>query len=242
MIINIYRGDTMIQYENNLLYAFSKNEYEYLMDIFNNLFKNSLLFHKKKPKKFRHMKNYFITINSIIYAILYNRPVCKLNLYKTRNSFNHQIEACQNIDDLYETCKNMILFYSKIKNIGIESCSHPVVADTIEYIHNNLDKDLTLEKLANEVHVSKNYLSLLFSKFVGLSLSNYINKLRIEKSKKLIKETNLSLLDIALECGFNSQSYFCSVFKKFEHMSPKRFQHKIKNKELNRHEIKKGSC
>lgn len=228
----------MIQLENKLLSCFIKNDYKYLIDTYNNLFDNTLNHFKEKSKTFRSMKNYFITINSMIYTTLYNQPICKCKLYKERNFFIHQIELCQNLEQLYETCKDIIISYSQIKNTSVSSCAHPVIVDTLEYIHNNLDKDLTLEKIASAVHVSKNYLSLLFSKFIELSISDYINKLRIEKSKKLLKETNLSFLDIALECGFNSQSYFCSVFKKFEQISPKRFQHSIQKEEYEKYEIK----
>lgn len=217
----------MMQSENKLFYSYSKGDLKNILITYDELFKKSLEYFKLKGNTFRSMKNYFITINAGIYTVFYEKPVCKMNLYKTRNSFNMEIEECIDLDELYELCKNIILFYSDIKTISVESCSHPVVIDTIEYIHNNLEKDLTLENVANEVHVSKNYLSLLFSKFVGLSFSDYINKLRVDKSKKLLENTNLSLLDIALECGFNSQSYFCSVFKKFEKTSPKKFRHNI---------------
>ncbi|HEY4543444.1 MAG TPA: AraC family transcriptional regulator [Tissierellaceae bacterium] len=224
----------MIQYENKLLYSFNKADFDYLIDTYDDLFNSSLNFFRTKKRTLRMIKNYYITINASIYTILYEKPVCKINLYKKRNTFTNEIESCEDIKDLYTTCKDMIIYYSQVKDISIESCSHPVITDTVKYIHDNLDKDLTLENVANEVHVSKNYLSLLFSKFVGLSFSDYINKLRIEKAKTLLKNGNLNLIDVALECGFNSQSYFCSVFKKFEKISPKKYQHNISTHEFDK--------
>ncbi|HHV38873.1 MAG TPA: AraC family transcriptional regulator [Tepidimicrobium sp.] len=180
----------MIQYENKLLHCFIRREYDSLIPAFNKLFKASYTYFKRNPRTFRSMKNYFITINSIIYKTLYDYPICKRKIYKARNSYNHNIEICKDMDELYEACKDMVTFYSQIKGISEEPCSHPVITNTIKYIHDNLNEDLTLERLAKEVHVSKNYLSLLFSKFVGLSLSDYINKLRIEKAKELLKNRN----------------------------------------------------
>lgn len=223
----------MFNYENKVLSYFETNETSDISKEFDTLFKSACV----HLKSFRHIKDYFIGLNHSIYSIIYRRPICKMNLFKKRNYFNLSIEQTRDLDSLYLVFKDMINYYKSLKDTNKESCSHPVIIDTIEYIHNNLDRDLNLENVSKNVHVSKNYLSCLFRQYVGLSFSDYINKLRIEKSKKLLTTTGLSLLDIALECGFNSQSYFCSVFKKFENISPKKFQYL----KLNETENQKGA-
>jgi len=99
-----------------------------------------------------------------------------------------------------------------------------VVFKTTNYIKRNCAGKLSLDSLAKEVYLSKSYLSSVFKKETGLSLTAYINKVRVEKSKKLLLEGNLSLAQISSQCGFKDQSYFTKVFKKDTGVSPKRFR------------------
>ena len=99
-----------------------------------------------------------------------------------------------------------------------------VVFKTTNYIKNNYPKKLSLDSLAREVFLSKSYLSSIFKKETGMSLTAYITKVRVEKSKKFLREDNDSLSHISDQCGFRDQSYFTKVFKKETGMSPRRFR------------------
>ena len=72
--------------------------------------------------------------------------------------------------------------------------------------------------------MSRSYLSKLFKDETGYSLFSYINHVRIEKSKELLLNDTISLVDVAGLCGFEDQSYFTKVFKKETGISPKRFR------------------
>lgn len=99
-----------------------------------------------------------------------------------------------------------------------------MVYKVMEYINSNYPKKLSLQDLADRVYLSRSYLSSLFKKETGDSLSNYINKVRVEKSKALLTGSTLSLAEIAHLCGFEDQSYFTRVFKNREGVSPKKFR------------------
>ena len=60
----------------------------------------------------------------------------------------------------------------------------------------------------------------MFKKETGQTFINYLNNYKIEKSKNLLKNTNMTLLDISLEVGFNNQSYYSTIFKKYTNMTP----------------------
>ena len=87
--------------------------------------------------------------------------------------------------------------------------------------------DITLEDVANEVFLSKAYLSSIFKQETGMSIINYINQARVAHSKKLLATTSMSLIDIANECSFGDQSYFSRVFKRYEGVSPKQYRSSI---------------
>ncbi len=93
-----------------------------------------------------------------------------------------------------------------------------------EYISLNYRHKFTLDDIARHVFLSRSYLSGIFKAETGKTLSYYINEVRIEKSKALLCETLLSLLDIALLCGFEDQSYFSKVFKAIEGVAPKDYR------------------
>ena len=59
---------------------------------------------------------------------------------------------------------------------------------------------------------------------MGVSFSNYLNKIRIEQSKLLLKNTDFSIVEIAMEVGFEDQSYFSKVFKNLTKMTPKQYR------------------
>jgi len=99
-----------------------------------------------------------------------------------------------------------------------------VVFKTTNYIKQNCAEKLSLDSLARVVFLSKSYLSSVFKKETGMSLTAYITKVRVEKSKKLLLEDNASLAHISGQCGFKDQSYFTKVFKKETGVSPKRFR------------------
>ncbi|MDO5047679.1 MAG: AraC family transcriptional regulator [Anaerococcus sp.] len=82
---------------------------------------------------------------------------------------------------------------------------------------------ISLEELAQRVHLSKNYLSFLFKKEVGLSFSKYQNAQRIRKARKMILD-DYDLDQVAYACGFSSQAHFSSNFKKFTGFTPGDFR------------------
>lgn len=99
-----------------------------------------------------------------------------------------------------------------------------VVYKVMEYVKNNYDKKLTLDEIAGSVYLSKSYLSSIFKEESGYHLSHYINKVRVEKSKMMLLDGSARLIDIANLCGFEDQSYFTKVFKRFTGLSPKAFR------------------
>lgn len=92
------------------------------------------------------------------------------------------------------------------------------------YIDTHYKEEITLDSLAKEVSYSKCYFSSVFKKCMGLSVWDYICIKRIEQALALIKTTNKSILDIALECGFHNTVNFNKIFKKYTNLAPSAFR------------------
>ncbi len=174
----------------------------------------------------RSVKNHLILLNQSLYNHFYDKEICKNYLYDIRNKFICKIEKINEEAKLYKLGQKIIIKYS---NVLTEKCYYarsPIICKAITYINNHIDDDLSLEKVADSIHVSKNYLSSIFVKNIGYSFSSYINKIKIENSKLKLRHTTKSILNISMECGFNSQTYFCSIFKKFTGITPNEYRKK----------------
>ena len=98
------------------------------------------------------------------------------------------------------------------------------------YIDLHFKEGLTLEQLAEEVHVNKYYLAHAFKREYGVSPMNYMTSRRIEESKYLLAETDLSTSHISQLLGFSSPSYFSQVFRRTLNMSPMEYRQSVQGK------------
>ena len=94
----------------------------------------------------------------------------------------------------------------------------------IEYIDNNLSQSIKLEDLATHVGISKFHFSRLFKKSLGLSPHQYVMQQRIELAKQLLLTSNMSISDVALECGFNSHAHMGKYFRQIVGITPKAYR------------------
>ncbi len=98
----------------------------------------------------------------------------------------------------------------------------------IEYIDQNFTRKLTSEEISRFSGLSTSRCLHLFKEETGMSLSEYVKKLRVEYGKYLILNTNISLADCAIEAGFFDQSHFTKTFKQVEKIPPSQFRRKYK--------------
>jgi len=92
-----------------------------------------------------------------------------------------------------------------------------------------LDPELSLQKLAVGIHLPEKQLSQLINQHIGKHFFDYVNEFRIDKAKVLLKEqTDLTVLEILYEIGFNSKSSFYTAFKKETHQTPTAYRKSIK--------------
>lgn len=94
-------------------------------------------------------------------------------------------------------------------------------------IHKYYDQDLSLESTAHRLGLNKSYLSTLFSTETGQTFTEYLQEVRVEKSKKLLADHSISVLDVALQVGFTSQNYYSRTFKKLTGMTPSEFRQQL---------------
>ena len=99
-----------------------------------------------------------------------------------------------------------------------------VIHRTIQYLNTHYQEKITLEEAAQRVYLSPAYFSRVFKAEMGESFTAYLNRVRIEHSKELLRHKNIRLTDIAQLVGFEDQSYFTKVFKKLAGVPPLQYR------------------
>lgn len=103
---------------------------------------------------------------------------------------------------------------------NISSHHRQLVDQAIDYLKRNFQSEIKLSDLAMQSFVSKNYFSKLFKEVTGINLSDYIQRLRINEACNLLRNTDMKMVDIALEVGFNDLTFFYEVFKRMMGKTP----------------------
>lgn len=94
----------------------------------------------------------------------------------------------------------------------------------LEYIHEHLDQDIKLADLAGLLGISQFHFSHLFKQTLKTSPYQYLLQQRIERAKLLLKQSDRAIIDIALECGFNSHSHLSKTFRQLTGITPKAYR------------------
>jgi YesN/AraC family two-component response regulator len=100
----------------------------------------------------------------------------------------------------------------------------------MEYIENHMHNRITIKIIADEIEMNASWLSTVFAKEVGLSVSDYIRQKKLTAAKHLLSYNEYSCTDIAEYLGFANESHFSALFKKYEGVTPKEYRKKTHNK------------
>lgn len=104
----------------------------------------------------------------------------------------------------------------------ITSCSSSFLP-ILRYLDQNYEKDLSLKKIAEHFHLNASYISQLIRSETGLTYTQYVTELRMNKAKELLKTTSLSLAEVSEAVGFNDYFYFIKKFKKEVGVTPGKY-------------------
>lgn len=102
------------------------------------------------------------------------------------------------------------------------------VALAVKYVNEHFSENITLKEICNAVFQSKYFFCRKFKSVMGQTIMNYLLTTRLSLSQELLLSTNLSINEISDKCGFSSVSYFCSIFKKHNDISPYKYRRKYK--------------
>lgn len=231
-IICIDRNGDIVEhfgYTNEMLIKISK------INIYDEILSDEDLVKSKRIKFLSFNNNCeiaikFISINGVAinHFFLLGPYRSKINLIdNTLNTIDYQFRPRFCVDYLVQI---LISIINDITNDNIDDNQYYIslnVRKAIQYIHKEYDSELTIDLMSKKLKLNKCYFCNIFKKETGLTFSNFINKFRVEKSKHLLINSSLSILDVAIAVGFNNQNYFSMAFKKETGVTPLQYKKEL---------------
>lgn len=123
----------------------------------------------------------------------------------------------------------LILMSEIFRNVELQEkvpYDNDLVKDIITYCYENYNSDISLQAIADELHVSRCYISRLFSRRLHIGFNDYINSLRVRNACEMLKATDLSVTEVAYAVGYNSVRTFDRAFFNARQMTPKEYRQK----------------
>lgn len=151
------------------------------------------------------------------------KPCMPDEILKSVLKVKSTIERAKHTESLLEKAdiKNNNNQVSANKNVNV------VLRAALDYIHENYHTDLNLKTVADKVFITSGYLSLLFKQQLDINFVDYLNKYRIDMSKKLLADIKYKTYEVAYKVGFKDEKYFSQMFKKYTSQTPREFRNSI---------------
>lgn len=136
------------------------------------------------------------------------------------------VERAKSLYTLFSICEELMVATHKLIDKKGHIGSY-MIHNIDTFIQENYVHNITLEAISRELHVSKSYLSRVYKKKTGITISDAINRYRIKQGKRLLMETRDKIYEISDAIGYEDPAYFTHIFKKYEGCSPTEYRNRL---------------
>lgn len=211
-------------HENNLIAAVREGKLWRVEALLSRLASGT--FEQRSPDPLRNVKNYCIITNTLLRKAAEQGGVHPLYIDSVSSSFALQIEQLPSVSSGIDLIGQMAKSYcALVRNQATKGYSPPV-HKAIVLIDSDLSADLHLSGLAQQINVNSSYLSALFKKETGSTITEFITQRRMRHACSLLENSRLQIQTVAQLCGYEDIHYFSKLFKRHTGVSPKEYQRK----------------
>ena len=175
---------------------------------------------QRLPDRLRDVKDMVIALNTLCRKAIEQAAVHPLYIDGISGQFVTEIEAAENPEQVSALIPRMLRHYCLLVQQHSLASYSAVIRDCLNYIDFHYMEPLSLETLAARFSVNKNYLSSRFHKEKGMTVTDYINQIRVNRAAGLLRHSSLPIQQIAEQCGFADGNYFTRIFKKLRGVTP----------------------
>ena len=209
-------------YENALIDAVSKGQLHKADMLLSGL--STFSMEQRVSDPVANTKNYCIIMNTLLRKAAEQGGVHPLYIDRTSSEIAAKIEELRSMDSIGTFMTEMFQTYCRLVRKHATRHYSPPVQKALIYVDSHLSDNLTLSTLADTLNISSSYLSTLFKKETGQTLTAYINTQRIRQAKHLLETTKLQIQTVAQHCGILDVQYFSKLFKAITGTSPKQYR------------------
>ncbi len=181
-------------------------------------------FERRLTDPLRNLKNYAIITNTLLRKAAQDGGVHPIYLDSVSSDFARRIEQVPEPTQMQEFMAEMFRAYCRLVHKHSMSGYSQPIQKTIIRIDSDLTADLSLSALAEAQGINASYLSALFRRETGETVTEYVNRKRVELAAHLLSTTSLQVQTVAQHCGFADVHYFTKVFKKLTGETPRQFR------------------
>lgn len=212
--------------ENRMLKAVANGKMEEALEYLSALGHHNLT--PRYKNMIRDVRNGMIVLNTLLRKAAEIGGVHPVYLDEISGKMAKKIELLDSVKKGKQMQSEMVRKYCMlVRNNSVRDHS-PVIQKTINYINMNLEEDISLKRLAEEGSINASYLSTLFRKEMGMTVTDYANQQRIRRAVNILNSYNMQIQDVATECGICDVNYFRKLFKKQIGMTPSEYVKTIK--------------
>ncbi|MDE6593867.1 MAG: AraC family transcriptional regulator [Oscillospiraceae bacterium] len=175
----------------------------------------------------RNIKYHFVVTIALITRFCVEGGMEMETAYTLSDLYILKMDKAMNEEQIHALHKEAVLDFTEHMNrIAHENIYSKPVIMTMDYIYDNLHEKISVEDIADSVELSPSYLSRLFHKEVGVTISVYTAVKRVETAQNMLRFSDYSPMDIGNYLAFSSNSHFINTFKKYTGMTPREFRTK----------------
>lgn len=213
-------------FENELMRAVSQGHDHKISGFFSEI--GTMAFERRISDPLRDLKNYCIIMNTLLRKAAESGGVHPLYLDEISSFYAIKIEQLTSAAGVQELMSEMYRAYCRlVRKHSMKNYSTPV-RRAIATIHADLAGKLSLHILAEKQNLSPGYLSTVFKKETGKTITDYILSERMQLAMHLLGTTRLQIQTVALHCGIMDVQYFSKLFKKYAGKTPKEYRESVK--------------
>ena len=213
-------------HENELMNAVSKGQIHKANTLLNNF--STYFFEQRVADPVRNAKNYCIIMNTLLRKAAEKGGVHPMYLDNVSSVYAVKIEQLLSIEEVVSMMTEMFRGYCRLVRKHSMGDYSPPVQQALVCIDTNLAGNLSLRSLSESLNISSSYLSTIFKKETGHTLTDYIAQRRVDRAMELLRTTRLQIQTIAQHCGILDVHYFSKIFKKITGQTPKAYRESIK--------------
>ena len=172
-----------------------------------------------------NLKYHFVITTAMVTRLCKQKGMELEQAFRMSDFYIQKLDDIHTIEGLRSLHDAMVLDYTeKMRRICRSDTNSRHINICKEYIYSHVKERITVEDLADVLGVSASYLSRLFKKETGDSVSTYIRRQKIEMAKNLLQYSEYSMIEIANRLSFSSQSHFIQQFRESVGMTPKKYR------------------